>query len=247
MARLRAGDDSIALGILKLGDGVTCSVKSDIMSDMKTLYPSVFTGLGRLRDYQLRLHINNAITPVSQPLRRIPFSRRAKVEQKLHELEALNVIEKVETPTNWVNPLVSVEKSNGDVRICLDMRRANEAIVREKHPVPTLEETLQEISGAKYFAKLDMNMAFHQIELHPDSRDITTFAGPDALYRYKRLLFGANMATEKFQQIMSQVLVGLPGVHNLHDDIIVVASSTDELHNRVKATVGKECINNPRK
>ena len=146
------------------------------------------------------------------------------------------MIEKVQTPTSWVSPLVSVEKPNGDVRICLDMRRANEAIVREKHPVPTVEETLQQLSGAKYFAKLDMNMAFHQIELHPDSRDITTFAGPDGLYRYKRLIFGVNMATEKFQQIITQVLAGLPGVHNLHDDIIIAGTTLEQLHERVEMT-----------
>ena len=77
------------------------------------------------------------------------------------------------------------------------MRQANQAILREKHPVPTVEETLQEVSYAKLYSELDLNMAFHQIELHPDSRDITTFAAPDGLYRYKRLLFGVNMATEK--------------------------------------------------
>ena len=71
-------------------------------------------------------------------------------------------------------------------------------MLREKHPVPTIEETLQEMSGAKVFSKLDLNMAFHQDELAPNSRDMTTFAGPYGLYRYKRLLFGLNMATEKF-------------------------------------------------
>ena len=80
------------------------------------------------------------------------------------------------------------------------------AIIRERHPVPTVEETIQEMSGGKVFSKLDLNMAYHQVELHPDSREITTFAGPDGLYRYKRLLFGVNMATEKFQQIISQVI-----------------------------------------
>ena len=75
------------------------------------------------------------------------------------------------------------EKPNGDIRICLNMRRAILVIVREKHPVPTVEETLQEVSNAKVFSKLDLNMAFHQIELHPDSRDITTFAVPNGLYR----------------------------------------------------------------
>ena len=57
-------------------------------------------------------------------------------------------------------PLVAVEKPDGD--ICLDMRQANRAILREKHPVPTVEETLQKISEAKVFSKLDLNMAFHQ-------------------------------------------------------------------------------------
>ena len=113
--------------------------------------------------------------------------------------EKLDVIEKVEGPTSWVNPLVVVEKPSGDIRICLDMRQANQAVIREKHPVPTVEETLQEVSYAKVFSKLDLNMAFHQIELHPESRDITTFATPNGLYRYKRLLFGINMATETFQ------------------------------------------------
>ena len=63
------------------------------------------------------------------------------------------------------------------MRICLDMRQANRAILREKHPVPTTEETLQEMSGGKVFSKLDFNMAFYQVELAAESRDINTFAG----------------------------------------------------------------------
>ncbi|KAK3715644.1 hypothetical protein QZH41_020722 [Actinostola sp. cb2023] len=172
--------------------------------------------------------VNNVNIAKAQPLRRIPFSRRRKVVEKLEQLEKLDVIEKVDGPTSWVNPLVVVEKSDGDVRICLDMRQANRAIVREKHPVPTVEETLQEVSGAKVFSKLDLNMAFHQIELHPDSRDITTFAGPNGLYRYKRLLFGVNMATEKFQQIIWQIIKDCPGAHNMHDDLRVVGVNDKE-------------------
>ena len=137
--------------------------------------------------------------------------------------------EKVEGPTSsWVNPLVVVEKTNGDARLCLDMRQANRAIVREKHPVPTVEETLQEVSYAKVFSKLDLNVAFHQIELHPDSRDKTTFPAPNGLNRHKRLLFGVNMATEKFQQIVWQVIKDCLGAYNLHDDLRVVGADDKE-------------------
>ena len=58
------------------------------------------------------------------------------------------------------------------------MRQANRAILREKHPVPTIEETLQEMSGAKVFSKLDLNMAFHQIELAPEQKTLPLLQDP---------------------------------------------------------------------
>ena len=60
--------------------------------------------------------------------------------EKLRQLEKLDVIEKVNGRTSWVNPLVGFEKPNGDIRICLDTRQANQAMVREKHPVPSVHE-----------------------------------------------------------------------------------------------------------
>ena len=110
------------------------------------------------------------------------------------------------------------------------MKQATQAfpIVREKHPVPTVEETFQEVSYAKVFSKLELNMTFHQTELHPDSRDITTSAAPEGLYRYKRLLFGVNMATKKFQQIAWQVLKGCPGAYSFYDKMRVVGADGKE-------------------
>ena len=71
-------------------------------------------------------------------------------------------------------------------------------------------------------------MALHQIELHPDSRDITTFATPNGLYRYKSLLFGVKIATEKFHQIVWQIIKDCLGAHNLHDDLQVVGANDKE-------------------
>ena len=169
-ATLLGHEASELLGVLRVGVSInSCDVKSneaqspanqtDKKALLKTKFPKVFQGLGKLKEFQLKLHIDENVQPVAQPVRRIPFSRRAKVTEKLEELLKLDVIEKVEGPTSWVNPLVVVEKPNGDIRICLDMRQANQAIVREKHSVPTVEETLQEVSYAKVFSKLDLNMA----------------------------------------------------------------------------------------
>ena len=242
---LLSNKTSKELGVLKIGVNAGTPVNAcrpspgDKWPYLQDKYPSVFNGLGKLKDYQLKLHVDETVQPVIQSNRRIPFSRREKVSEKLVELEKLDVIEKVTGPTRWLSPLVAVEKPNGDVRICIDMRQPNQAIIRERHPVPTVEETIQEMSGGKVFSKLDLNMAYHQVELHPDSREITTFAGPDGLYRYKRLLFGVNMATEKFQQIISQVIKDCPGAYNMSDDIIIVGATQEEHDIRLEKVVQK--------
>lgn len=70
--------------------------------------------------------------PVAQPVRRIPFGLREKVDEKLDDLLQAEVIEEVpEGPSSWISPLVVVPRSDGDVRICVYMRHANEAMKRE--------------------------------------------------------------------------------------------------------------------
>ena len=124
-------------------------------------------------------------------------------------------------PTEWVSPLVVVSKTDGDIRICVDMRRANLAIERERHPIPTIEEVLYDLNGSTVFSKLDLKWGFHQVELDEKSREITTFVTHRGLYRYKRLMFGVTSAPEKYQKIVADVLHGCEVVANLADDLIV--------------------------
>ena len=99
----------------------------------------MFGGIGKLKDYELKLHIDTEVQPVAQPLRRPAFSLREKIEKKLDELSHEDIIERVDGPTPWVNPVVVVPKPNGEVRLCVDMRCANKAIIRERHPIPTID------------------------------------------------------------------------------------------------------------
>ena len=94
--------------------------------------------------------------------------------REIQELINLDMIELAPGPTPWVNPVVVVPKS-GDIRLCIDMRRANEAMLRERHPILTVNEIWQSLIGSKVFRKLDLKWGYHQLELTPDSREITTF------------------------------------------------------------------------
>lgn len=87
------------------------------------------------------------------------------MDEKIADLLEKGIIEKVEF-SNWISPLVVVPKDNGnDVRICVDMRRANEVIAREKHPLPTFDDFLPELGGAQLFSKVDVKSAFHQVDI----------------------------------------------------------------------------------
>ena len=103
-------------------------------------FPSVFQGIGKLKNFEVKLHIDQSVPPVAQPARRIPFHLRKKVEAELDRLEEQGIIEKVDGPTPWISPLVVIPKKNEEIRLCVDMRMANRAILRERHPTPTVEE-----------------------------------------------------------------------------------------------------------
>ena len=230
-AALLGRETAIKLGVLKLGTQictVTCS--ETIMSD----YKEIFEGVGKLKDFQVKLYVNPDVPPVAQPVRRTPFSLRDKVKEKIEELIAMDIIEPVEGPTPWVSPVVVVPKQNDEIRLCVDMRRANEAIIRERYPIPTVDEVLQSLNQSTMFSKLDLKWGYHQLELHPDSRSITTFTTHCGLYQYKRLMFGISSAPEVYQHVIQQSLQGCEGVANISDDIIIHGKNTEEHDRRLQ-------------
>jgi len=153
-----------------------------------------FPGVGKLSGFQLKLHIDLEVRPVAQKCRRIPYPLKETVTRKIKELPDLDIIEKVSGPTTWVSPAIFAPKpEKDDVGICVDMRCANEAIRREKIPIPTVDEVLEELNGNTVFSKLG---------LEESSTVIATFSAGDSMFRYKRLSFGINSPPEQYQNIV---------------------------------------------
>lgn len=68
-------------------------------------------------------------------------------------------------PTPWVNSIVVVPKSGGDICLCIDMCRANQAILRERHPIPIVDKIMQSLFGREVFSRLDLQWGYHQLEM----------------------------------------------------------------------------------
>lgn len=183
---------------------------------------------------EANIKIDKTVPPVRQSLRRIPFPLEELTLKKLKELLEHDIIERVNEASEWVSPMLVKRKSTNEVRIIVDLREANKAIVREIHPLPTLEQITKKIGGNKVFTKLDIKQAFHQVMLREECRYITTFISPLGLMRYKRLMFGLSAAPELFQKVMDVIFADFPWLIVFIDDILIPAKNAEELTVRTK-------------
>ncbi|KAL6455308.1 hypothetical protein MHYP_G00362590 [Metynnis hypsauchen] len=220
--------------------GLVARLDSVTVETLKQTYPKLCKGLGELRQpYAIKLK------PGAQPFslktpRRIPLPLMDKVKQELSRMESLGVICRVEEPTDWCAGIVIVPKKTGAVRICVDLTKLNESVCREKFILPSVEETLGMLAGARIFSKLDANMGFWQIPLTKDSAKLTTFITPFGRYFFKRLPFGIASAPEHFQnRMVTEVTEGLEGVVYHMDDVLVWGRTQDEHDARLHATLEK--------
>lgn len=198
-------------------------------------FSSVFQGIGKLEG-DVHLEVDPSIKPVVQPARRIPVTLREELKKQLGEMEKLQIVARVDEPTDWVSNLVLV-KRNGKIRICIDPILLNTALKRPHYPIPTINELLPELANAKIFTTVDAKSGFWQVGLDDESSKLTTFWTPFGRYCWKRMPFGISPAPEIFQQKLHGAVHGLKGVRALADDVLIFGSgeSTEEAmidHNR---------------
>ena len=131
-----------------------------------------------------------------------------------------------------------MKKKSGDHRICVDMRIANRAVLKESFPTLTVEDLSVRLSGAKFFSKLDIENAFHQIRIDDESSAITTLCTHRGLYKYRVLIFGLSTAPEIFRRVMHHhVLNGVSGAEAIMDDIIVYGRTLEEHDRNLESTL----------
>ena len=159
-------------------------------------FGDVFSGVGCLPgEYQIDLD------PAVPPMLNIPHTIRAAVEDKLRVVEENGIIAAVEQPTEWISYTTTVWKpEKKSVHVCLDPRDLNKSIRQNHFHLPTLDDVLPRLKGARVFSLLDAKDGFLQVKLSERSSFLTTFWGAGHKYRWLRMPFGISSAPEEFQR-----------------------------------------------
>ena len=166
--------------------------------------------------------------PIRIPYRRMPLSKKAKMEEAMMDMLEGGVIRPSTSP--WSSPIQMTTKKDGTIRFCVDYRGLNGVTKKNAYPLPRIDECLDSLGGNKWFSCLDLQSGYWQIGMHPDDVEKTAFSTQHGLFEFDRMPFGLCNAPAVFERMMEDMLRGLLNKVCLVylDDIIVFGKTLNE-------------------
>ena len=147
--------------------------------------------VGRPEELQVDINLTDSV-PLQKRYDSIPQPLHAEVKQYVEDLLNRDWIQK--SRSAYSSPVVCVRKRDGTLRLCIDYRQLNAKTIRDSHPLPRVQDTLQSLGGNQWFSLLDQGKAYHQGFVSTESRHKTAFVTPWGLYEWVRFPMGLKNA-----------------------------------------------------
>lgn len=194
--------------------------------------PNQPLGATNILKHKIKL-VENAKPFRSCPYRMNPH-HRSEVSKQLQEMLDQGICRESESP--FASPVILVRKSDGSLRFVVDMRKLNDITVKDCYPLMRIDDALDNLGGARYFATLDLQSGYWQVELDEASKPLTAFVTDQGLFEFNRMPFGLCNAPSTFSRAMSRAMKGILWSEVLIylDDVIVFARTFDEYLSRLQ-------------
>ena len=171
-----------------------------MLTDIFTRYDYLFDGsLGCMAGEEVHLAVDPNGSPVQMPLHHLLVALCDQVKAELDKLVTDEVIAPVTEPTKWVSALLVVQKPEGQgVRICIDPKFLNQALLRSTYYMQTIDDILPQITNVKIMSTVDIRQAFWMLKFDIESSMLTTFETPFGRYQWRCLVMGLLVSPEIF-------------------------------------------------
>lgn len=170
----------------------------------------------------------NSDVPIKYRPYRLSQPETLRVREIVKDLLDKGVIQ--ESESEYSSPILLVKKKNGQDRMCVDFRKLNEITVKDRFPLPRIDDHIDRLGQTKYFTSLDMATGFHQIAMEKESVPLTGFVTPEGHYEYLKMPYGLANAPVVYQRIIAKTLRDFiePGDALVYiDDVLLLSGSVE--------------------
>ncbi|GJS72988.1 putative reverse transcriptase domain-containing protein [Tanacetum coccineum] len=200
-----------------------------MVRDFPEVVPDDLFGLSPIQEIEFRIELTPGAMPVAKSPYRLAPSESEELSEQLKELQDKGFIRPSSSP--WGAPVLFVKKKDGSFRMCIDYRELNKFTIKNRYPLPRIDDLFDQQQGSQFFSKIDLRSGYHQLRVHEDDIPKTAFRTCYGHFEFTVMPFGLTNAPAVFMDLMNRVCRPyLDKFMIVFIDDILIYSKTQEEH-----------------
>ncbi|GKE91532.1 putative nucleotidyltransferase, ribonuclease H, partial [Tanacetum coccineum] len=209
-----------------------------VVRDFPEVFPDDLSGLPPIREFEFRIELTPGAMPVEKSPYRLAPSELEELSGQLKELQEKGFIRPSSSP--WGAPVLFVKKKDGSFRMCINYRELNKLAVKNRYPLPRINDLFDQLQGLQFFSKIDLRSGYHQLRVHEDDILKTAFRTRYGHFEFTVMPFGLTNAPAVFMDLMNRVC--RPYLDNFMivfiDDILIYSKTQEEHVEHLRLVLG---------
>ncbi|KAK1644093.1 hypothetical protein QYE76_061898 [Lolium multiflorum] len=199
-----------------------------VVNEFKDVFPKELPGMPPDREIEFTIDLIPGTAPIAQPPYKMGPKELVELKAQIDELEQKGFIQESVSP--WGTPVIFVDKRDGGKRMCGDYRNLNNVTIKNKYPLPRIQDLFDQVQGAGVFSKIDLRSGYHQIKIKKEDVPKTAFVSRYGHHEYLVVPFGLTNAPAIFMNLMNKIFMKYLDkfVIVFIDDILIYSKDKEE-------------------
>src|SRR3954464_12346442 len=234
-----------AVGMTRKKGATVCQIttaemdKIPVVREFPDVFPEELPGMPPNRELEFAIELVPGTAPIYKKYYRMPSTKLVELKKKLDELLQKGYIRPSTSP--WGSHVLFVKKKDGTLRMCIDYRPLNEVTIKNKYPLPRIDDLFDQLKGAQVLSKIDLRTGYYQLKIRKEDIPKTAFTTRYGLYEFTVMSFGLTNAPAYFMGMMNKVFMDFLDkfVVVFIDDILIYSRNEEEHAQHLRVVLGR--------